>query len=369
MMQRGKGCLPGLLFGLCLLGGCASSPYMSDVDQEASAGPGGAPPVQMITDQWLSAEQQRHARRTLQDVSALVERQPFSYRIGSGDVLSIVVWDHPELGAALPMDRNAAPPFGNEPALSPTAGFVVDHDGRVQFPYAGAVAVAGLTELQARDLLAERLARFIRQPIVTLRVQSYRSQRVYIDGEVKTPGLQPINDIPMTLVEALNRAGGALPSADQSRLMLERGQQRFPINLPLLMQRGVPLAQLMLHDGDLLHVPSRDESKVFVSGEVVAPRSLTMHNGRLTLNEAMGEAGGLTPDGDGRQVYVVRRWSGGPQIYRLDARTPGALAMAEAFELEPRDVVYVAATPLANWHRRISLLFPGALSSAVGATR
>ena len=133
--------------------------------------------------------------------------------------------------------------------------------------------------------------------------------------------------------------------------------------------RHVALAQLMLHDGDVLHVPSRDESKVFVSGEVVAPRSLTMHNGRLTLNEAMGEAGGLTPDGDGRQVYVVRRWSGGPQIYRLDARTPGALAMAEAFELEPRDVVYVAATPLANWHRRISLLFPGALSSAVGATR
>lgn len=365
MGQRAR----GYLLGLALLGGCASGTYMSELDEDAREARGNAPPVQLITDQWLTAEQQRRAQRTVQDVSALAEHEPFTYRIGSGDVLSIVVWDHPELGAALPMERNAAAPYGSEPALSPTAGFVVDHDGRVQFPYAGAVTVGGLTEVQARDLLAAALERFIRKPIVTLRVQSYRSQRVYIDGEVKTPGLQAMNDIPMTLVEALNRAGGALPSADQSRLVLERGQQRFPINLPLLMQRGMNLAQLMLRNGDVLHVPSRDESKVFVSGEVVVPKSLPMHNGRLTLNEAMGEAGGLTPDGDGRQVYVVRRLAAGPQVYRLDARTPGALAMAEAFELEPRDVVYVAATPLANWHRRVSLLFPGALSSAVGVAR
>ena len=355
--------------GCALLSACASGNFMSEVDEAGKDGAAAAPPVQMITDQWLLAEQQRRSRRTVQDVGALVDAQPFSYRIGSGDLLSIVVWDHPELGAALPLDRSAPAPYGSEPAMSPTAGFVVDQDGRVQFPYAGALLLRGLTEAQARELLAARLARYIREPIVTLRVQSYRSQRVYIDGEVKAPGLQPINDIPMTLVEAMNRAGGALPTADQSRITLERGERRYPINLPQLMQRGVNLGLLMMRNGDVLHVPSRDESKVFVSGEVVAPKSLPMHNGRLTLNEAMGEAGGLTSEGDGRQVYVVRRVPGGPQVFRLDARSPGALAMAEAFELEPRDVVYVAATPLANWHRRISLLFPGALSSAVCAPR
>ena len=355
--------------GCVLLSACASGNFMSEADADGKEGAAKAPPVQMITDQWLEAEQQRRLRRTVQDVNPLVDEKPFSYRIGSGDVLAIVVWDHPELGASLPPERNTAPPYGSEAAMASTAGFVVDHDGRVQFPYAGVLLLSGLTEAQARDLLAARLARYIRKPVVTLRVQSYRSQRVYIDGEVKTPGLQPINDIPMTLVEAMNRAGGALPSADQSRITLERGERRYPINLPQLMQRGVNLGQLMMRNGDVLHVPSRDESKVFVSGEVVAPKSLPMHNGHLTLNEAMGEAGGLTPDGDGRQVYVVRRAPGGPQVYRLDARTPGALAMAEAFELEPRDVVYVAASPLANWHRRVSLLFPGALSSAVGAAR
>ncbi|MFD2270358.1 hypothetical protein ACFS07_02390 [Undibacterium arcticum] len=124
----------------------------------------------------------------------------------------------------------------------------------------------------------------------------------------------------------------------------------------------------MLINGDIVRAVSRDESKVFVSGEVVAPKALTMHNGRLTLNEALGETGGINPvTGDGRQVYVVRKQASEPVVYQLNASTPGALAMAESFELYPKDVVYVAASPLTNWHRAISLIFPSALSSVLGA--
>jgi polysaccharide export outer membrane protein len=94
-----------------------------------------------------------------------------------------------------------------------------------------------------------------------------------------------------------------------------------------------------------------------------------MRNGRLTLTEALGEAGGINPvTGDARQVYVVRRTSQSSVVYQLDANAPGALAMAEGFELNPRDVVYVAATPLTNWNRTISALIPGALPTAVIAT-
>jgi polysaccharide export outer membrane protein len=121
----------------------------------------------------------------------------------------------------------------------------------------------------------------------------------------------------------------------------------------------------------VVRVHSRDESKVFVSGEVVTPRALTMHNGRLTLNEALGESGGVSPlSGDARQVYVVRKGSDGSvHVYQLDARVSGAMALAEGFELHPKDVVYVAASPLANWNRHLSLLIPGALTSAVGVAK
>ena len=192
---------------------------------------------------------------------------------------------------------------------------------------------------------------------------------MYVDGEVRTPGLQAIDDIPMTLVEALNRAGGMTQGADQSRIVVERAEQRYTVNLRELIQKGINPGTILLAHGDVVRVHSREESKVFVSGEVITPKALTMHNGRLTLNEALGETGGISPlSGDARQVYVVRKTPERTRVFRLDARASGALAMAESFELRPKDVVYVAASPLANWNRHLSLLFPGALTQAVGVT-
>ncbi|MFD2270357.1 polysaccharide biosynthesis/export family protein [Undibacterium arcticum] len=160
------------------------------------------------------------------------------YKIESGDILSIVVWDHPELAGAV-MATPVASINGAEAVgpATPPAGFVVDHEGMVQFPYAGALKLAGLTEEQARGLLTGKLARYINKPKVTLRVQAYRSKRIYIDGEVKSPGLQAINDIPMTLVEALNRAGGLLPTADQSQIFINRAGTNYQINLLQLVQK------------------------------------------------------------------------------------------------------------------------------------
>ncbi|OGB25648.1 MAG: hypothetical protein A3I66_22770 [Burkholderiales bacterium RIFCSPLOWO2_02_FULL_57_36] len=323
------------------------------------------PVVKAITPQLVKLEQQQREKQVTQDISRLVG-QAKPYGIESGDILSIVVWDHPELSGA---GFGAGPdPAASGAGATPTAGFVVEHDGTVNFPYAGRIKVAGLTEDQARNLLTTKLAHYIRKPKVTLRVQSYRSKRIYVDGEVKTPGLQAINDIPMTLIEALNRAGGMLPTADQSQISLTRAGSTYRINLPQMVQKGVNPATIMLASGDVVRVMSRDESKVFVSGEVNTPKALTMHNGRLTLNEALGETGGINPlSGDSGQVYVVRKSTTEPIVYRLDAKQPGALAMAEAFELHPKDVVYVAATPLANWHRTISQILPSALSGAVGA--
>lgn len=324
-----------------------------------------------ITPQLVKSEREAREKQVTQDISKLLGK-PGPYTIDTGDVLSIVVWDHPELSnsatVATGMPAGTGADMSTSVTTAPPAGFIVDHEGMIQFPYAGALKVAGLTQDQARNLLTTKLGRYLKQPKVTLRVHSYRSKRVYVDGEVKNPGLQAVNDIPMTLVEALNRAGGVLPSGDQSQIVVNRGGTNYHINLPQLVQRGVNPASIMLANGDVVRVRSRDESKVFVSGEVIIPRALPMHNGRLTLNEALGESGGINPtSGDSSQIYVVRRSGAEQVVYQLDGKQPGALAMAEGFELHPKDLVYVAATPLANWNRAISLIFPGALSSAVGA--
>lgn len=357
-----------LALGLAL-SACATGIGFGEAARSGGPGAASAPTTELITETLIEKERAALAGVARQDLTPLFDSTPPPYTIGRGDILSVVVWDHPELAAGgMTMATSAADSGVVQPNATPP-GFAVDHLGRIQFPLIGLLGLDGKTEEEARALLTGKLARYIANPNVTLRVQAYRSRRVYVDGEVRTPGLQAIDDLPMTLVEALNRAGGMQPNADQSRIVIERGDSRYQVNLRELVQKGVNPGTILLDHGDLVRVHSRDESKVFVSGEVISPKALTMHDGRLTLNEALGETGGISPlSGDARQVYVVRKAPDRTRVFRLDARDSGALAMAESFELRPKDVVYVAASPLANWNRHLSLLFPGALTNAVGVT-
>jgi polysaccharide biosynthesis/export protein len=195
-----------------------------------------------------------------------------------------------------------------------------------------------------------------------VRIQSYRSGRVYVDGEVRSPGLQAINDIPMTLPEAINRAGGFTATADRSTLAISRNGTTTTVNMQQLTAVGVNPSAILLSPGDLLRVLGRDESKVYVMGEVTRPVAQTLRNGRLTLNEALGEAGGVsTATGDPRQIYVVRAVpEKQSEIFHLDASSPTAYALAEGFELQSRDVVYVDPAALVRWNRVISLILPSA---------
>jgi polysaccharide export outer membrane protein len=358
-----KGGRWGCMLCIWLLAGCAAD-HRGALFAE---GPGAPRPI-AITPQLLSTQHQERAHQSGDALERLAAVPKRPYKIGPGDVLSIIVWEHPELSSTLP-----AGVTGGDPGTTVAPAnneFLVDTAGQLQFPYAGSMPVAGLTPDQARRQLSSRLARYFRDPRLTLRVRSYRSQRVYVGGEVKQPGQQAIDDSPMSLLEALSRAGGLLPSADQSRILLERDGVSHRIDL-IASARGANTAgRLQLLPGDIVRATPRDESKVFVSGEVLTPRALPMHDGRLTLNEALGEVGGINPQsGDARHVYIVRRSAGDTRVYQLDASTADAMALAEQFELSPKDVVYVGASSLANWHRAISLLFPGELSSAVGAAR
>jgi polysaccharide export outer membrane protein len=324
--------------------------------------------LKVITPDLLHSQTLARANRADAEVVRLFTTVSDPYQLGSGDILSIVIWGHPDLtSGTVGGDDNRF--VSSVPAeFSGPAGFVIDDRGMITYPYIGEIRLAGLTTEQARAALAQKLTRYIRKPNIVLRVRSFRSKRVYVDGELKTPGLLTIDDIRMSLVEAINRAGGMLPTADQSRITLTRQGVTYAVDLPDLMKKGLNPTQLVLADGDVLRVPSRDESQVFVSGEVVAPRAIAMHDGRLSLSEALGASGGINPvSGDPRQVYVIRKAAPNAQVYLLDARDPGAFALAEEFMLAPKDVVFVAASPLTNWHRTISSLLPGALSSAVGA--
>jgi polysaccharide export outer membrane protein len=311
-----------------------------------------------ITPALVQAQMQSRPRGIPADVQSLfAEAKP--YTIGPSDVIGIVVYDHPELllSAAAVISQQSDPT-----GISSAPGFIVGADGQVSFPYVGRIKVEGLTEIEASELLARRLTRVIKDPQVTVRIQSFRSRRAYVEGEVRTPGTQIFTDIAMTLPEAINRAGGITVTGDRSFVTLTRSNQTTLINLMQLQELGVSANRILLENGDVVTVRHRDESKVYVMGEILRPSALQMRNGSLSLNEALGEAGGPNlPTANTGQIYVIRNSpQGSPAVFHLNASAPSALALADTFALRPRDVVYIDPVPLVNWNRIITLILPSA---------
>ncbi len=336
--------------------GCSLAPGMKFSDEAPQ--PGVKPVLKEITPQLLQDERDAQSKTVDTEASALFA-DPAPYTVGVGDVLAINLLGQSDMPSVSVM----LGPIPNSQADSMvTSGFSVDQDGQVYVPYVGAVKVAGLTMRDLHDELQRQFAKYIRRPDFTVQISSYRSKRIFIAGEVKAPGVIPIIDIPMTLPEALGRAGGWTSAGDPGAVEIDRNGKRYVVNIPRMTAHGLNPSHILLRNGDLVRVPSLEESKVYVIGDVVRPSALVRPNSRLTLNDALSGAGGVSPEtGNPGQVYVVRHASDArPEIYHLDVSSPVALALADSFELQAKDVVYVDAAPLARWNRVISLILPTA---------
>ncbi|CAE6711604.1 polysaccharide biosynthesis/export family protein [Paraburkholderia sp. SEWSISQ10-3 4] len=357
------------------LSGCMVAPGMrmsSSAALPISGGSKGNVPLELnvpIQEINLSLLQQRRnnpARAESQDIAALLDNKSAPYAIGPGDVLQITVWDHPELASA---ESGSGQNGSAQRPADPPAGFVVNSNGDVQFPYVGQLKVAGKTADQVQKELAASLTYF-KNPQITVRLASFRSKQVYIEGEVRTPGVQPINDVPMTLYEAINRAGGLQATADQSRLVLIRGGKSYSIDMTSMLDQKISGSQIVLKDGDVLRVTSRDQNGVYVMGEVNKPIFATpLRDGSLTLSDALSQAGSLNNNSaDAHQVFVIRASTPQtPEIYHLDAESPIAMVLANQFQLMPKDVVYIDGNGLVRLNRVLSLLLPAINAGLTGA--
>jgi polysaccharide export outer membrane protein len=221
------------------------------------------------------------------------------HRIGPDDVLRVVVYGHADLVHTV----------------------VVEPDGTFVFPLVGRVKVLDLTSQEAEGELTRRLADgFIRNPVVSVVVQSARSRTVFVIGEVARPGAYTLVE-GRTLVGVLSRAGPLLASAGTEVVVLRAlpdaaapaggaapmggaspmaEVQRVPIDD---LQSGVLTNNVLLQPGDTVLVPRA--SRVFVTGHVRRPGAFPLTPG-VTARQAIGMAGGFSKRGNPR-VRIVRR--------------------------------------------------------------
>lgn len=356
---------------LLLFSGCALVPGLdSELDKSKDGAPGeigGYDLVKLDARTLLDlvkGSPARHGVKAISVASDEVAPAHFSdmaaeYVVGRGDVLTIIVWDHPELTSPTGEFRDPE-----------SSGRLVGSDGKIFFPYVGELHVSGLTASSIRRLISERLARVVRDPQVDVRVAAFRSQAVRVAGEVVNPSLIPVTDRGLSILEALTISGGYTEEAVRNIVILKRGGQDYEMDLSATTHTGISVSDIQLIQGDVLIVPNSDERNVYVMGSVQEQSAIPLRKRTMSLAEAISLAGGLSETAaDSSRIYVVR----GEQvingesrsleqvrttIYLVDMSEINSLVLSEKFEVYPRDLIYVDRTGLATYNSVVTQILP-----------
>lgn len=272
----------------------------------------------------------------------------WDYRVGVGDILNVIVFDHPELTMPAGPERSAE-----------QQGFRVQVDGTFFYPFIGQVDARGRAPEDIRVDITRRLADFIPEPQVEVRVAAFNSQSIVVTGEVNTPNRQPLTTSSLSLIEAINAAGGMTDEAAPRRVTVQRHGRTYRVDVEGFLEEGIRANNPILRDGDVVNVPRRRAQEAYLLGEVREPEAVDLSYGPVTLTQAITRQGGLEEvRADARGIFVFRAVGHGIRVFQLNASTPVGLLLGTRFVLEPADVVYIVRSPLQRWNDTISSLLP-----------
>jgi polysaccharide export outer membrane protein len=162
----------------------------------------------------------------------------YSYVIGAGDTLGIVVWRNPELSTSVP----------------------VRPDGKISTPLVDELVAQGKTSTQIAREIEKRLSAYVRDPVVTVVVTGFTgpfSEQIRVVGQAVRPQFLPFRQR-MTVLDVMIAAGGLTDFADGNGASIVRtseGNKQYSVRLGDLIKRGDVSANVEMRPGDILIIP------------------------------------------------------------------------------------------------------------------
>jgi polysaccharide biosynthesis/export protein len=340
-----------LLFALlALVAGCASIPRAGPGETSISPTAADIAGFTLIDMTAAKVGDYRIVKAADQAGTAGIPSAP-RIRLAPGDVLKIKISESKEGGLFAPLASGG----------TPFDGVRVDDRGTISLPYAGRVKVAGLDPPQVEDRIRSRLAGVTFEPQVFVDLITGRATSVLVSGEVRNPGRFSLLEGPLTLIDAINKAGGAVKPPHQVDVVIRRGSRVL----------RVPLDEVQ--DGNNRELQPGDEVILELNVKFFNAMGATTKQGQIefptanpSLLDALALVGGLNQNvASSTGVFVFRllepkayrdasgNWQPSAVIFKFDMSKPETMFVAQAFAMKPQDTIYITNAPAVEWVRAL----------------
>ena len=241
-----------------------------------------------------------------------------------------------------------------------TTSSIVDKDGDVVFENIGKIKAAG----RSLNEVIEKIKGLIQklpdsQNEFQIQITKFASQKALLTHQGKPGVIIPITNTPTRLSEILTQNGLSIDATNITQIRLQRDGQTYAFSLDSLLTPGGPDIYLQPEDHISSQVLPYKENKVFILGGV-SPQIFKINPAnRETLADVLFTSGGPLSASNAKrsEVYLLR--GNNPVVaYHLDAQSPTRLIVADAMELRPNDILYVAEQPIVSFNRALATIVP-----------
>lgn len=327
-------CASGLL-----LAGCAGAPSEPAMMLRSSEG-GAMMPVAAA----MTARPVEFVAVTAANIDAfsLPPTTGDEYALGIGDRVQLHVIDAPELS-------------------NPANGYLVEGDGAVQLPFLGRVPMNGLSTTAIRADLVRRLSPYLPEPQVEVRVTEFNARHVAVVGAVPQPRRQVLTDRPLTVIDAINEAGGFVDGAENASVVLIRGGVESRVDITAFLTAGQDTP--VLRDGDVLRIGGRGAGPRGSLQPQVASVQVQTADGRVQAVALGDQPVSLAQllnslPMQGTRAYVLRGQGARIQGLHLGAAEALAPALGGRLMLHPGDAVALVTLASDDPNAALAVLTP-----------
>ena len=237
---------------------------------------------------------------------------------------------------------------------------IVDHEGNIVFEGIGKTSGSGITISQLKKNI-ENLTKPVpdSQNAFQIQITNFASQKALLTPHGKPGVLIPITDTPVKLLDILTQNGLSLDTTSITQINLQRHGKKYKFSMDDLLAVDAPQVYIQPDDQVTTEILSYKENKVFILGGV-SPQIFKINPAnRETLADVLfTDSGALSTVTAKRSEIYLLRGSNPVIAYHLDAQSPTRLIVADAMELRPNDILYVAEQPIISFNRTLATILP-----------